>query len=251
VIQKHCPGFGPNCHDHPLVTLTGAATQFTAPDHGDGSFFEIKLTATDSGGLTGTTSRQVNAKTLQITLTASPSSGTVTYDGTAHTPPYTATTIAGSTHSISAQPPAGQTFGGWAHGGAQQQNVTVGTQNVTYTANMGAPPSACSPRPRVNISSASAGANARQVAVSTTANPGFSAPTISAIQVHETRFSTVEAAGVPPTSGEFTIPVANGSTEATFTIRRSQPGKILVSYSVVDTCGSWKTFIGSGSTTGF
>ena len=41
VILKHCPGFGPECHDHPLVTLTGATGQFVVPDHGDGTRFEL------------------------------------------------------------------------------------------------------------------------------------------------------------------------------------------------------------------
>ena len=136
VILKHCPGFGPNCHDHPLVTVNGATGQFTAPDHGDGSYFEVRLTATDSVGLTATATRQVDPTTIQLTLATTPDGATVLLDGTPHSAPYTATTLAGSTHTISVQPGANQQFLSWAHGGAQTQDVTVGQQNVTYTANL-------------------------------------------------------------------------------------------------------------------
>ena len=35
------------------------------------------------------------------------------------------------------------------------------------------------------------------------------------------------------------------------TARRAQPGAALVSFTVTDDCGAWKTFVGSGSATGF
>lgn len=248
VILKHCPGFGPGCHDHPFVTLTGASAQFTVPDHGDGTSFEIKLTATDSFGLNGVATRQMDPKTLQVTLAANPSIGTVSFDGQAHIPPYTTTAIAGSAHTIGAQPPAGQVFGGWAHGGAQSQTVTLGEQNVTYTANMG---SGCSPRPRVTVSNLPAGPNARQVTIAVTTNPGFAQNTLKSIELHETRASTIEAPGTPATSAPHTITYPSGTTQATFTARRAQPGAVLVSFTVTDDCGAWKTFIGSGSATGF
>jgi glucose/arabinose dehydrogenase len=248
VILKHCPGFGPNCHDHPLVTVNGASGQFTVPDHGDGTSFEIRLTATDSFGLTGVTSRQISPKTLQVTLATNPSVGTITFDGLPHTPPWTTTAIAGSQHPIGVQPPAGQAFGSWSHGGAQSQTVTLGEQNVTYTANMA---TSCAPRPRVTVSSVPAGANARLVTVAATTNAGAPQNTLTSIAFTETRASTVEATGVPATAAPYTITYPNGTTHATFTARRSGAGAVLVSFTVTDACGAWKTFIGSGSTTGF
>jgi hypothetical protein len=187
-------------------------------------------------------------KTVLVTLAANPSVGTVTLDGLPHTPPYTTTTMAGSTHTINAQPPSGVLFGGWAHGGNQLQTVLLGEQNVTYTANMGA---ACAPRPRVNVVNVSAGANARQVTVSVTTNPTFAANSLKSIVFHETRDATVEATGTPATSAPLTLSYPAGTTQATFTARRTQPGTVLVSFSVIDDCGSWDTFIGSGSATGF
>ena len=123
-------------------------------------------------------------------------------DGLPHTPPYTTTTIAGSTHTINAQPPAGKLFGGWAHGGPQQQTVAVGEQNVTYTANMG---EACAPRPRVNISNVPAGQNARLVTVVTTTNPSYPTNSLKSITFHETRAATVEAPGTPASEAPVTL----------------------------------------------
>jgi hypothetical protein len=248
VIQKHCPGFGPDCHDHPLLTLSGPTGQFTAPDHGDGSYFEIRLTATDSRGLSATTSRQVDPKTLQVTLATSPSGGTVVYDGTSHGPPYTATTIAGSTHSIAVQTGAGQQFVGWTQGGPQVQNVTVGEQNVGYTANL-AP--VCAPRPRVILTTAPAGSGRRQVTVSTSLNPGQSTNTLRTIQFDETRLAVLEVPGRPTGPAPFTVTYPNGTTQASFVIQRTSPGSLLTRFTVTDDCGPWPTFVGAGPSAGW
>jgi hypothetical protein len=248
IIMKHCPGGGADCHDHPLQSLVGANQQFTVPDHGDGTRFEIRLTATDNRGLTSVATREITPKTLQITLAANPNVGTVSYDTIAHTPPFTTTTIAGSKHKIGAQPPGGQLFGGWAHGGLQEQDVTVGEQNVTYTANMGG---ACAPRPRVTVATTPAGANARQVTVSASTNAGNPANLIQSIQFTELRGATVEAAGTPATATPPTLTYAGGAAQATFIARRSQSVPIMVRFTVTDACGAWTTFVGSGSATGF
>ena len=51
VIVQHCTGV--SCHQHPLATLSGSTASFVAPDHDDGSYIEIVLTATDSSGRDG------------------------------------------------------------------------------------------------------------------------------------------------------------------------------------------------------
>ena len=52
LVLQHCPS---NCHTHPLQTFAGVASgSFTAPDHEYPSYLELRLTATDSGGLTNT-----------------------------------------------------------------------------------------------------------------------------------------------------------------------------------------------------
>jgi hypothetical protein len=263
VIQKHCPGFGSACHDHPLLTLTGTTAQFTAPDHGDGSYFEIRLTATDSRGVTTATSRQVDPKTLQVTLATNPGGGTVVYDGTAQTAPYTVKTIAGSTHSIEVQTPTGQSFLNWSQGGAQKQNVTVGEQNVTYTATFGTPgqpnpptppnpPPAfsCSPRPQVSVTTAP-GSGRRLVTVATSTNPGAAANTLKSIRFDESRLARLDVPQYPVGPAPFTATYAAGTNHTTFAIIRTAPGPLLVRFTVTDDCGTWPTFVGAGTNAGW
>ena len=55
LVLQHCPS---TCHEHPLQTYAGTASgSFVAPDHEYPSHLDLRLTATDSGGLTNTTSR--------------------------------------------------------------------------------------------------------------------------------------------------------------------------------------------------
>jgi hypothetical protein len=80
--------------DGPAAVLAPLTAQYTAPDYGDGSYFLIIFTATDSQGLTAATIQQVDLKTLMVTLATSPSGGTVVYVGTSHPAPFAAKTIA-------------------------------------------------------------------------------------------------------------------------------------------------------------
>jgi glucose/arabinose dehydrogenase/PKD repeat protein len=138
IVLHHCPGGV--CHSHPFSSGSGSGGTFTAPDHGDESYFEIILTATDAGGLTGTASRTIQPQTVQVTVTTSPSGLNVTYDGTSGAGPLVRTTIVGSIHTLNAPSPQGaSTFQSWSDGGAQQHQVTLGTTNMTYTATFSTP----------------------------------------------------------------------------------------------------------------
>ena len=49
LILHHCPS---NCHTHPLQNFAGRRRRpFTTPDHEYPAYLELRLTATDSGGL--------------------------------------------------------------------------------------------------------------------------------------------------------------------------------------------------------
>jgi hypothetical protein len=136
ITLYHCPGG--DCHVHPFQHSVGASGSFTAPDHGDNSYFEITLWATDNGGATATTSRIVNPRTSQVTLNTVPSGLQVVYGGTTGTAPMTVTSIVGSTQTISVPSPQGAfTFQSWSDGGAQQHNITIGSSNTTRTATFG------------------------------------------------------------------------------------------------------------------
>ncbi|MDQ2960052.1 MAG: PQQ-dependent sugar dehydrogenase [Candidatus Dormibacteraeota bacterium] len=134
VLIHHCPGG--SCHIHYLTAPTGVAGgSFTIPDHGDDSYFEIVLTATDSAGLADTKSVTIHPQTAAVTVTTAPAGLQVVYDGTAQTAPYTVQSAVGSQHTLTAPTPQGsETFGAWSDGGAAQHNITVGTTPTTFTA---------------------------------------------------------------------------------------------------------------------
>ncbi len=129
----HCPGGV--CHVHNFTTATGASGSFTVPDHGDDSYFEVILTALDSGGLSDSVSRSLQPLTVPLTLATNPAGLQVVDGGTALTAPVTWNSIVGSTHSIFAPSPQGNmTFQSWSDGKPQQHDIVVGTTAVTYTA---------------------------------------------------------------------------------------------------------------------
>ncbi|ATB35812.1 hypothetical protein CYFUS_001226 [Cystobacter fuscus] len=133
LILQHCPGG--QCHPHPLLSRTGASGSFTIPDHGDEFFIELRLTATDSNGLSSTAVAQLHPQTVQLTLDTSPPGLQLVYDGTTATAPITRTAIVGSTHTLYAPSPQGDfTFESWSDGGGIQHPVTVGATDSTYTA---------------------------------------------------------------------------------------------------------------------
>jgi glucose/arabinose dehydrogenase len=130
---NHCTGG--TCHVHILQTGTGAGGSFTTPDHDDDVYFEIVLTATDSGNQSASTSMRVDPRTVQITLATSPTGLQVVYGGQPGTAPMTVTAMVGGTRTIFAPSPQGASqFVSWSDGGAQQHDITIGTSNATYTA---------------------------------------------------------------------------------------------------------------------
>ncbi len=137
VVIHHCPS---NCHTHVYQTFPGVAGgSFAAPDHEFPAYLEIRLTATDSGGLTGTSSINLNPQTVNLTLASSPpglqlSAGTET--GVA---PFTRAFIVGSQTGLAAASPQGAfpsvwEFGAWSDGGAQSHTITAPAAPATYVA---------------------------------------------------------------------------------------------------------------------
>ena len=103
LILNHCPS---NCHTHPLQSYPGVAGgSFTAPDHEYPAYLELRLTATDSGGLSDTESLRLDPKTVSITLNSSPGGFALALNGSQLPTPFTRTVIQGSTNTISAPSP--------------------------------------------------------------------------------------------------------------------------------------------------
>jgi glucose/arabinose dehydrogenase len=136
IILHHCPS---NCHTHPIESIPDVATgSFSAPDHDNGSYIEIKLTVTDAGGLTDTKSLLLYPQTVTLNFQSDPSGLQLAVGSSSSPTPFTRTVILGSANSVSAGTP--QALGGtnykfvsWSDGGNQSHTIT-GTQPLTYTA---------------------------------------------------------------------------------------------------------------------
>jgi len=144
LILQHCPS---NCHQHSIQTWTGASGSFSAPDHEYPSYLELRLTATDAGGLTDTKTVRLDPRTVVLTFETSPAGLQLTVGSSSSTTPFTREVIEGSNNGISA--PSPQTLGttdyawsAWSDGGAQAHNI-VASAAATYAAVYQAvPPSA-------------------------------------------------------------------------------------------------------------
>jgi hypothetical protein len=139
LIMHHC--FTPsNCHTHLIQTFDGVSSgSFTGPDHSYPCWLELQLTATDSGGLSSTTSLRLDPKTVALTIKTNPAGLNLAFNGATRRTPFSATVVVGSVNSIGA--PASQTvnkatytFVSWSDGGAVTHTITAPATNTTYTA---------------------------------------------------------------------------------------------------------------------
>jgi PKD repeat protein len=137
LILQHCPS---NCHSHTVQSFSGVAGgSFVAPDHEYPSYLELRLTATDSGGLQHTTSVRLNPRTVVLTFSTNPGGFQLAVNGTQFAAPFTRTVIVGSRNSISAVSPQTKggkayTFVSWSDGGAQTHDILAPATPTTYTA---------------------------------------------------------------------------------------------------------------------
>jgi PKD repeat protein len=137
LVLQHCPS---TCHSHPLQSFDGVASgSFTAPDHEYPSYLELQLTATDSGGLSDTTSVRLDPRTVVLTFHATPGGLQLAVNGALATATFSRTVIVGSSNTISAPSPQTKgrksyTFQSWSDGGAQTHNITAPATATTYTA---------------------------------------------------------------------------------------------------------------------
>ena len=130
LILQHCPS---NCHSHPIQSFAGVASgSFVAPDHEYPSHLELRLTATDALGLTGTTSVSIDPETVDLTLSTNRPNVSLdlTLNGATRNAPFTTTLIRGSQNSISAPTPQifGRntfTFRRWSDSRRQTHNIVV------------------------------------------------------------------------------------------------------------------------------
>jgi glucose/arabinose dehydrogenase len=136
----HCPS---NCHTHDIESWPGVAgASFSAPDHEFPSHLVLTLTATDSGGLSASTSVELDPQTVTLSLHSSPTGLQLVFNDIQATAPFSKTVIVGSRNVVTA--PLLQTLGGhgyafqaWSNGGSRSQTVTAPASPATYTATYG------------------------------------------------------------------------------------------------------------------
>jgi glucose/arabinose dehydrogenase len=128
LVLQHCPL---NCHEHTIQRFPGVADGFfIAPDHEYPSRLELRLTATDSEGLTATQSVSLEPKTVSLSFGSTPRGLQLVAGPSVHQTPFTRTVINGSKVSVDA--PSIQThgaaryrFASWSDGGARSHVITA------------------------------------------------------------------------------------------------------------------------------
>jgi glucose/arabinose dehydrogenase len=137
VLRRH------DTHTHPWASGTGSSITFPYPapedlSAVDNSWIEVYLTATDSGGLTHTASRNYLPRKVSLNLATSPAGPGLTLNGSAVTAPYTFTAWQGWVVTIGAPDQTNATgkwrFVSWSDGGAKTHTVTSPSVQTTYTA---------------------------------------------------------------------------------------------------------------------
>lgn len=126
VILHH----GAHVHFHSSFPGVSQATFTTGRDHDADSYYEIRLTATDSQGLTNTKTVEIQPETTTATIASTPTGAPVSYGGRNATAPFSATTAIG--YSTTATAAAAFASGGrpfvfdrWSDG------TTGNTRNLT------------------------------------------------------------------------------------------------------------------------
>jgi glucose/arabinose dehydrogenase len=139
LIMQHCPS---NCHQHPVQSYAGVSSgSFAAPDHEYPSYLELRLTATDSGGLTSTVTRRLDPRTVVLSFQTNPGGMQLVVGGTPSAASFTRTVIIGSKNTVTAISPQikgtkSYRFVSWSDGGAQTHDVIAPATATTYTAKL-------------------------------------------------------------------------------------------------------------------
>lgn len=133
-------------HAHPYFSETGNGPALTAPAPEGlfstapaGNYLEIRLTATDSQGLSKTIVRELRPKTVEVGFETQPRNFfKLTVNGETFRAPKTFVSWEGYALNVSAprQRYGGRTwaFSSWSDGGAREHTVTTPADPATYTA---------------------------------------------------------------------------------------------------------------------
>jgi glucose/arabinose dehydrogenase len=120
-----------NTHVHTLTALNGPETTFTPLiDHDADSFYEIRLTATDSGGRTASKTIELRPETSDLELSSSPPGAPLAYVDRQEPAPFSQAAAVGYRAQITAAETferSGRTyrFVSWSDGGARTHAISV------------------------------------------------------------------------------------------------------------------------------
>jgi Ca2+-binding RTX toxin-like protein len=133
-------------HTHPALSESGNNLTITAPPPedlsatGDGNYLEVRLTATDSAGLSSTVTRDVQPRRVDVSFATEPSGLSVLINGQSFSAPET-TLLSWEGYRLSVNAPSPQSLSGqsyalvsWSDGKAKQHNIVTGATPSTYTA---------------------------------------------------------------------------------------------------------------------
>jgi glucose/arabinose dehydrogenase len=132
-------------HTHPVLLESGNDLTIIAPPPedlsatGDGNHLEVRLTATDSNGLSKTVTQDVQPNRVNLSFATNPSGLSLLINGQTFTTPKTLLSWEGyrlNVNAPSSQTLSGKTymFSSWSDGKAQQHNIVTGATPTTYTA---------------------------------------------------------------------------------------------------------------------
>ena len=139
LVMRHCVTVD-DCHAHTIQSYPGvSAGSFTAPDHEYPSYLELRLTVSDSGGLSDTATLRLDPRTVDLTFHTDPPGLTLLAGQQSAVTPFTRTVIVGSQNSIAAPTPQSLGgswlgFGSWSDGGARSHDIVAPATATTYTA---------------------------------------------------------------------------------------------------------------------
>jgi PKD repeat protein len=135
-----------NDHTHPVLSESGNNLTISAPapedlsSTGAGNYLEVRLTATDSKGLSKTVTREVQPNRVNVSFATNPPSGlSVQLNGQTFNAPKTQLSWEGYMLKVNA--PSPQTLSGkpyvfssWSDGKGRQHDIVTGATPSTYTA---------------------------------------------------------------------------------------------------------------------
>ncbi len=128
----------------PIFAISGSyATPTTGHAYGDTTHYELRLTVTDSDGLSDTDSVSVFPNIVDLTFDTEPTGIPIALDGIVLPTPSVIDEATGFQYTISATTitcvdDTEYLFSGWSDGGAAEHSIVVGSSDTAYIANYAA-----------------------------------------------------------------------------------------------------------------